>query len=107
MKGARQLTYSRGLRERYAVPVTTDEELARPDVGGDELLTLNREAWRLVCSVPGLPADVLRAAEDGGTVAAVELLESLPYWLPGALLSHSGWPMGTSPLSPGGVTLAA
>jgi hypothetical protein len=80
MKGARQLTFSKGLRERYAVEVTTDEEIATAEVGGDPVVILSRAAWKHICRVPMLRADVLRAAERGGAADVLELLDSLPHW---------------------------
>jgi hypothetical protein len=80
MKGARQLTFSKGLRERYAVEVTTDEEIAAAEVGGDPVVILSRPAWKHICRVPMLRADVLRAAERGGAADVLELLDSLPSW---------------------------
>jgi hypothetical protein len=80
MKGARQLTFSKGLRERYAVEVTTDEEIATAEVGGDPVVILSAAAWKHICRVPMLRADVLRAAERGGAADVLELLDSLPYW---------------------------
>ncbi len=80
MKGARQLTFSKGLRERYAVEETTDEEIAGAEVGGETVLILSRPAWKHICRVPMLRADVLRAAERGGPADVLELLDSLPSW---------------------------
>jgi len=89
IRGARQLTYSRGLRERYSVEVRTDEELAVAEVGGEPIATFTREAWRAVCRVPLLRADILRAAERGGGPEILELLESLPAWPSDALVTLS------------------
>ncbi len=80
IKGARQLTWSHGLRERYAIVEATDEELASAEVAGDVLLTLSPRAWAHICRVPMLRADVLRAAERGGAADVLELLDSLPSW---------------------------
>ncbi len=80
MKGARQLTFSKGLRERYAVEETTDEEIAAAEVGGKTAVIFSRPAWKHICRVPMLRADVLRAAERGGPADVLELLDSLPHW---------------------------
>ncbi len=87
IRGARQLTYSRGLRERYAVAVATDEELASAEVGGETIATFSPSAWRAACRVPMLRADILRAAERGGAADVLELLDSLPYWPPDAVVT--------------------
>lgn len=81
IRGARQLTWSTGLRERYRLgEEATDEALAAAEVGGDVVVILSRPAWRAICRVPMLRADVLRAAERGGAADVLELLESLPDW---------------------------
>jgi hypothetical protein len=87
IKGARQLTFSKGLRERYAVAVTTDEELAAAEVGGEPVVILSRPAWAHICRVPMLRADVLRAAERDGAAGVLELLDSLPFWPADAALT--------------------
>ena len=81
IRGARQLTWSAGLRERYRLgEEATDEALAAAEVGGEILVTLSRPAWRAICRAPMLRADVLRAAERGGAADVLELLDSLPDW---------------------------
>jgi hypothetical protein len=81
IKGARQLTWSTGLRTRYQLgEEATDEALAAAEVGGETVLILSRPAWKHVCRVPMLRADVLRAAERGGAADVLELLDTLPYW---------------------------
>jgi hypothetical protein len=49
-------------------------------VGGETVVILSRPAWKHVCRVPMLRADVLRAAERGGPADVLELLDSLPSW---------------------------
>jgi hypothetical protein len=81
IKGARQLTWSEGLRERYQLGAeVTDEEAAAADVGGETVMILPPPAWRVVRRVPMLRADVLRAFERGGIADVLELLGSLPSW---------------------------
>jgi hypothetical protein len=88
IKGARQLTWSKGLRERYSLePEATDEAIASAEVGGDVVLTLSLPAWAIVCRTPMLRADVLRAAERGGAADVLELLDSLPSWPADALVT--------------------
>jgi hypothetical protein len=89
IKGARQLTFSKGLKDRYRVAETTDEELAAAEVGGETIATLNRPAWAFVRRVPMLRADILRAAERGGVADVLELLDSLPYWPPDAVVTFA------------------
>lgn len=91
MHRVRQLTYSTGLRARYAEPERTDEEIAATEVEGEEVVAMNRAAWRYVCSVPHLRADLLRAVERDGLEGVLELVDSLPYWPDdGALFVRSG-----------------
>ncbi len=81
IKGARQLTWSKGLRERYQLGAeATDEEAAAADVGGETVMILPPPAWRAVRRVPMLRADILRAFERGGPADVLELLDSLPHW---------------------------
>jgi hypothetical protein len=81
IKGARQLTWSTGLRARYQLgEEATDAALATAEVGGETVVILSRPAWKHVCRVPMLRADVLRAAERGGAADVLELLDSLPHW---------------------------
>ena len=55
------------------------------------MVAMNRAAWRYVCSVPHLRADLLRAVERDGLEGVLELVDSLPYWPDdGALFVRSG-----------------
>ncbi len=81
IKGARQLTWSEGLRDRYQLGAeASDEDAAAADVGGETAVIFSRPAWKHICRVPMLRADVLRAAERGGAADVLELLDTLPYW---------------------------
>lgn len=75
-KGARQLTWSRGLRERYSlVPEKTDTELAEPpSLPETHVASIDKPLWRLICK-KRLTAKVLVALDRGGERAAVALLE--------------------------------
>lgn len=69
MKGAKQLTWSRGLRAQFDVADVTDEELAAEEVGGVEVALLSADEWRAVCRTLSGPCAVLEAAERGGADA--------------------------------------
>ena len=76
-KGKRQLTWSPGLKARFAVGETTDEELAAKT--DDCALLLGRitlEEWRLVLKAEGR-ALVLQLAENGGWDAVERYLVGL------------------------------
>ncbi|KFB70929.1 MAG: Replication protein [Candidatus Accumulibacter phosphatis] len=76
-KGKRQLTWSPGLKARFAVGETTDEELAAKTE--DSALLLGRitlEEWRLVLKAEGR-ALVLQLAENGGWDAVERYLVAL------------------------------
>jgi hypothetical protein len=79
MKGARQLTWSRGLKARYGIGEQTDEEVAAADVPDAEVVgVLTAAEWRVVVAVPGLRVRLLEAAErDDGAVALDRLLSRL------------------------------
>lgn len=67
--GRRQVTFSRGLRERYRLAVEeSDEEIASEDMGGDDLVALPIETWR---AVRGRAEVLLSLAEQGGVDAVI------------------------------------
>ncbi len=80
-KGARHLTYARGLRDLYDLePEAEDEQLALMDDGeapefekGGELYRFDKEAWLHVVKAK-LTAAVLLAAEEKGTEGVDALL---------------------------------
>ncbi len=78
MYGARQLTWSRGLRELYAVgPELTDAEIVANDAGGAEQLVavVDANLWRsLVRKNADIMWQLLDAAESGGTDAVVDVI---------------------------------
>jgi hypothetical protein len=79
MKGARQLTWSGGLKARFAVEELSDEEVASEAVGGEVVAVMPASAWRLVVALPGLRVQLLEAAEAGGRAAVAALLAGLPW----------------------------
>lgn len=85
MKGARQLTWSSGLKTRFAVEELSDEEVASEAVGGEVVAVMPASAWRLVLALPGLRIQLLEAAEAGGRVAVAAVLAGLP-WEAGGLV---------------------
>ncbi len=69
MKGARQLTWSKGLKARYAITEQTDEQIAAAEVPDATVMgVLSAGEWAVVVAVPGLRVRLLEAAErnDGG-----------------------------------------
>ncbi len=78
-KGARQLTWSRGLRQRYLdEPEQTDEQIAgeEPESSDQEANTealIAREVWRPIADA-GLQAQVLSAMDRAGSKGVTALL---------------------------------
>lgn len=71
------ITWSRGLRQRFALaPTITDEEIAEKERGGEIVAVFTYEHWRQVVKVAGLVLQTLEAAELGGA-SAVELVLNL------------------------------
>lgn len=64
-KGRRAMTWSRGLKDRFAVAEQTDEEIASSKDDGEEVFTLTDQAWLEVRESPGLLVDLLRGVEAG------------------------------------------
>jgi hypothetical protein len=78
MHGARQLTWSKGLKTRYAVEERTDEEVAADaDLTGDTVAVLTPNEWRMIAARPLLQVRVLEAAEQGGAVGLDAFLSAL------------------------------
>ena len=77
IKGAKQLTWSRGLKQRYNVTDVTDEALAAEEVGGVVVASLSAEEWRVVCRTSSGPCAVLEAAEQGGADAVLLVVAAL------------------------------
>lgn len=76
--GRQSLTWSAGLKARFAVAEVTDSELAEAPVGGAPVLVLSLDDWRWIKRTFGLPVLLLEAAE---TLPPVELV--------GFLASHA------------------
>jgi len=74
-RGRRQLTWSQGLREMagLAAKEATDEELAAEDMGGEVLLQLPAETWRVI-RVTTAATDLLDVAETEGLTGAMRWL---------------------------------
>ncbi|QJY46944.1 protein rep [Pseudonocardia broussonetiae] len=78
--GRKQVTFSRGLRQRYRLAEEeTDEDIAAADLGSDDLIALPAETWRAVRDV----------AEELLTVAEAEGLEGAVRWLSARRLAWS------------------
>jgi len=84
-KGARHLTWTRGLRDHYtSEPELSDEDLARQDAphNGDlQVIAFRRLIWfRLV--IAGIVPEILSAAEEGGHSGVLKLLRARRLALP-------------------------
>jgi hypothetical protein len=77
MKGARRLTFSNGLKDRYGVAEISDEDLATKEVGGELVASLTADEWRAVVA-HGVRLAVLEAAEGSGAAGVSAVLASLP-----------------------------
>ena len=73
-KGARWITWSVGVRERYGLVEATDEQAAADDGIGEVLGTFGHSLWRRIV-FRGFEVAVLEAAEAGGWAAVVALLK--------------------------------
>ena len=68
------ITWSRGLKALLRVEERSDTELAEEGTGGELVVRIDRDGWRVVTEHDGLEADLLDAAEQGGSWAVVGLL---------------------------------
>jgi hypothetical protein len=80
-KGRQAITWSNGLKARFAVGEITDEEHAEAEVGGEVIFTIDHLRWVTIRRRRGALAAVLRAAETAGADGVAVFLASLP---PGA-----------------------
>lgn len=86
MKGAKQLTWSKGLREAADVEDVTDEELAEGDgqEGERVLATIPAGTWRQIAFCRGVHLRILDAAVAGGQAAldrvVVKMLAEAEEW---------------------------
>jgi len=87
-KGMRQLTWSRGLKDRVGVDDVTDEEIAEEDEQGETIAIISPSSWK-PSSRTGLywhVAELLNVIEADGTDAALNWLDrhgyvyELPPW---------------------------
>lgn len=77
--GRRQITWSRGLRERLGLRrEASDEEIAAEEIGtsADDLLVITADGWDLLCRTPARLADVLTTAEQSGLTGLRCLLDT-------------------------------
>jgi hypothetical protein len=80
MLGARQLTWSAGLRRRFGLRDRTDAELSQeeePSSNDRIVATVSRDDWELLRGRHGHSVRVLEACERGGATAVVELLDTI------------------------------
>lgn len=67
-KGKRQLTWSRGLKATAGLNDVTDEEIAKEEIDGDQMITMPNSTWRVVYHVA---EKLLDATEQDGISGAV------------------------------------
>ncbi len=78
MHGARAITWSRGLKQRFHVKERSDEEIAAEEVGGQPLIELSAGGWwHFLRDLPGAESDLEEVAERGGAEAARAFLDAL------------------------------
>ena len=76
--GARQITWSRGLKKRMALSEVSDSEIVEGGAEAHHLVTvIGVDAWRAVVKAKAR-AKLLDAAESGGATAVRTLLAALP-----------------------------
>jgi hypothetical protein len=79
MKGARQLTWSKGLKARYAINDLTNEEMLEAEDRNAKTIhhaLISAREWVVVRDIPGAKATLLEIAKDGGrecVYAAIDL----------------------------------
>lgn len=77
IRGAKAITWSRGLRDRFHIAERTDQELAEEEVGGELLLELTGQQWRELLRRPGAAVELLEALESGGAEAGRAFLAAI------------------------------
>lgn len=90
--GRRQLTWSKGLRDRLSLLAEqTDEEVAAQELGtrDDTLVVITPEGWDVLCRTPRLLGRLLDVTYAGGLAALRPFLDAhdVTYALPDALRS--------------------
>ena len=78
IKGAKQLTWSHGLRVRYALPAVHDLS-ALAESAGVTLAIIDADKWRVIVA-RGMRLLLLETAEREGATALSALLDALPDW---------------------------
>ena len=78
IKGAKQLTWSHGLRAHYALPAVHDHHASSESVG-ETVAIIDADKWRVIVA-RGMRLLVLETAERGGATALSALLDALPDW---------------------------
>lgn len=78
MKGARQLSWSHGLKAALGVGERTDEEVAAEEVEGVSIVLIPGDVWDMVARRPGAAAQLLEMAEAGGAAAVWDWLRAFP-----------------------------
>jgi len=83
MHGARQITWSRGLKAKLGVPEVEDEDIVAQDAAQEVIATFSADEWRAIRRVDGLPVAILEAAERSPD----DIIQLLTAWFPEALES--------------------
>jgi hypothetical protein len=82
MRGAKGLTFSRGLKARFQMKETTDEELAAVDAKGDLTYTYQPEEYSLVRRVPRGRLMALAIVQHQGLDGLMRWLDTLRQQVP-------------------------
>lgn len=83
-KGMRFLTWSRGLKARYRIPETSDQQEAAKERPSAPKLLLNRQLWNTLRAFPGSREHLLECIERERVDSALDILCSLPAYLDGS-----------------------
>lgn len=79
--GRRCITWSRGLKARFAIAEVDDQELADAEVGGVLVAQIPGDVWAKLRRHRGLTTRLLEGAERGGYLGVVEAVaEVAPMW---------------------------
>lgn len=71
MRGAKMLTWSRGLKAHWGLVDKSDEVVAAEEVPGAAVAELSPKMWAAVCRAPGAALRLLELAERGGAPAVM------------------------------------
>lgn len=84
MKGARMLTWSRGLRVESGVDDRTDQDIVDGEAAAEiHVVTIRGEAWDELRNVPGMTVRLLEVAESSPPDVVREWIGQLTLWPPG------------------------